>query len=187
MPTCTGCKVEKPADQFAKDARRKSGLYRRCKSCNKAYRDANAARVSAYMKNWSLNNKARKRLSDRAYYKAHKHEWPEMTRRWKRANQGKVNANEARRRAAKVNATPPWVDPKDIMFVYEIAKMFDVTVDHIYPLRGKNSCGLHVPWNLQLMPGVENSAKGNMAPEEYERRKFAPEQGQDYLQQTAVL
>jgi len=81
-----------------------------------------------------------------------------------------VNAAVARRKAMKLQRTPQWLTEDDHWLIeqaYDIAatrtKLFGFAwhVDHIIPLLGKNVSGLHVPKNLQVIPGVENLRKGN--------------------------
>lgn len=79
-------------------------------------------------------------------------------------------AREAFRRAQKLSATPKWLDDahlNDIKVLYMKSSVLKLLtgiiyhVDHIIPLIHKDVCGLHVPWNLQLLPWYENLSKGN--------------------------
>jgi len=74
------------------------------------------------------------------------------------------------RASRKREAKPSWVDQEEIDVVYrEAASVARDTgvphdVDHVVPLRGRNVSGLHVPWNLRVIPASENRAKGNKWP-----------------------
>lgn len=64
------------------------------------------------------------------------------------------------RRAKLLRAIPPWADLDKIKEIYKNCPE-GYHVDHIYPLQGSNSCGLHVENNLQYLPAIENLKKGN--------------------------
>lgn len=72
-----------------------------------------------------------------------------------------------RRQAAKMQRTPGWLDADDFRPFYELARQrteetgIPHHVDHIVPLQGKLVSGLHVPWNLQVLPAKANQSKGN--------------------------
>ena len=76
----------------------------------------------------------------------------------------------AKRRAAKLQATPPWLTAGHIAAMQakfeEAARLTADTgiehhVDHIVPLQGRGVRGLHVPWNLQVIPASVNLKKHN--------------------------
>lgn len=91
------------------------------------------------------------------------------TRRYLEKNQGKRNLWTSNYRQAKEDRMPNWLTNADLLemeSIYEYCSSLrkcglDYHVDHIVPLRGTIVSGLHVPWNLQVIPGVENMSKGN--------------------------
>ena len=84
-------------------------------------------------------------------------------------NKGKRNLWTANYRQAKEDRMPEWLTDVDLLemeSIYEYCSALrkcglDYHVDHIVPLRGTIVSGLHVPWNLQVIPGTENMSKGN--------------------------
>lgn len=108
----------------------------------------NPTKVREISRKWAAANREKIRVTERLYIEN---------------NRGKIRAKIARRRAALLNATPSWVDHEILAFIYSECPT-GWHVDHIYPLRGRNSCGLHVPHNLQYLSASANSAKSNKVP-----------------------
>lgn len=100
--------------------------------------------------------KARRKAQKREYYLRNRERELARTAAW-------VAANPARSSEIKRawRARNPDADRKEILAIYREAKRLGLSVDHIMPLKGANFSGLHVPWNLQLMPLSENVRKGN--------------------------
>lgn len=79
-------------------------------------------------------------------------------------------ANNKRRLADKAQRTPAWANHQEIKKIYAQASLKTATtgveyhVDHIVPLRGKFVSGLHVEYNLQVIPKAENMRKYNKWP-----------------------
>lgn len=147
-----------------------------------AYAAANREKERQRAAAWLTANRERKLAADAAYRKSHQNELREYKARWsvensahvvakvakwRAANPGMHDANNARRRALKLRATPAWADLDAIRAIYAEAKRLQqktgckMHVDHIVPLVSKIVCGLHVPWNLQVLPDKDNHRKSN--------------------------
>lgn len=178
MKICTKCKTEKPIEDFPIDKATKSGRRSSCKKClyisvrqcaakdpakykerarryHKKWYEKNADAMKAQAKKWHDSHPESHRKSCRAYQKRYPH---------------KSAARTAQYQAAKKSASPPWLTDlhlSQIEIFYDAAEKLTkelgipFQVDHIIPLRGRQVSGLHVPWNLQVLPGSENVRKGN--------------------------
>lgn len=133
------------------------------KNTEKAY---NATKI------WKIKNKDKDRATTKTWRLANADKVRATRRAWQHTNSAKMNAKNAKRRAKKLAATPKWLTVEnwnEIMEFYILAQELAwlnqdgmaFHVDHIIPLQGVEVCGLHVPWNLQLLPARDNKVKGN--------------------------
>lgn len=127
-----------------------------CVQCRKeymlAYYEENKEEIEKYKEEWRL---------------AHPEKVKTYVKTTKSNCKGRVNHDTRMRQLKLRNATPPWADTKEIRKLYEKAVELSRTtgvphdVDHIEPICGKDVSGLHVHFNLQVIPSRLNQIKGN--------------------------
>lgn len=174
--TCTKCLIEKPLSEFHKGRGYKDGHKNSCKSCDKEKSQlrylANKDKVSKRNKVWVDENKDRKREINLRSSRKNSAQRYSYLKVWREINKDKVRCHNSNYRASKQNATPLWLSEQQwtqISDVYILARECETLtgdryhVDHIVPLNGEHVCGLHVPWNLQVLPADINIRKSNKA------------------------
>jgi hypothetical protein len=108
---------------------------------------------------------------------ADKQRWDKLTyyckscsKEYAKNNIGNIRLTKKKYKNSILYNTPKWLTEAmlfEITCMYrEAQRLSRVTgeqydVDHIVPLRGKTVCGLHVPWNLQILKHTENMKKSN--------------------------
>lgn len=151
-------------------------------SVDKAYRAANKERCAAKAADWVARNPEKRkaiytryrvekldkaRANEAAYRDRNREICNERIREWKSRNPHKLTHYFHKRRAAELQATPPWADFDAIEAVYADAQCIQAAtgiaqhVDHIVPLISKLVCGLHCEANLRPIPASENTKKNN--------------------------
>lgn len=179
---CNACKQDKDPESFYNSKATKDGKTYTCKECTKAYsaryKKENKNAVEEYSKKYRKKyyeaNKEEKLLWQKEYRERNLNQRRDYDRKQSKkyyeANKERFLEKGARRRAQKLEATPLWVDEehkKRLRSIYKTCRNVSERsgkqhhVDHIIPLKGENICGLHVWWNLRIIPAQENLSKGN--------------------------
>lgn len=124
---------------------------KRCGSdkCAQLYKNEWARNNPKSKKEWVDRNPEKRKTSSRNYQKKNWIYYTEYSRLY-----------SARRRQAKLKCLNE-LDELIIEEIYDLARKRNMEVDHIVPLKGKTVCGLHVPWNMQLLTKSENCRKSN--------------------------
>ena len=156
------------------------------------FREKNREHLREKQRQWYVENLEKARANLREYGREHRAELVAKARERRESdpefaayldayreeyyknNRHKFIANNALREDRIRQATPPWLTKEqrlEMEMIYrdaaEITLLTGIRheVDHIMPIKGRKSCGLHVPWNLQVLTWKENSRKRNREPE----------------------
>lgn len=172
LKECSICKVALPLARFNRSKCTADGLAFKCRDCSKRINADWRKKNPNGFKRWYEDNREARADYWQQWYEVNREHRSRTYSEWARANPHIVNSLIAKRNAAKMQATPVWADMDAIRAKYEEAARLTLEtgirheVDHIYPLQGKNVCGLHVPNNLQILTRSQNAKKRNKMPEE---------------------
>lgn len=171
MKHCPSCSSDKPSVMFYKNRSRHDGLDYHCKHCS----------MSA-VRSYQEKNKDKKLAYAKSYRKTHKYQQINKISRMKHIE---TVRRLVRERVLSIKAaTPKWLTASHFFQMREMVKIRNevqwlsearLSIDHIIPLKGPIVCGLHVPWNLQIIPLADNLAKGTkLVPQHNHSETIAP-------------
>jgi len=135
----------------------------------------NPDKVKAQCAKERAANPEKHRAKARKCYAKYKEKNNRRCSEWRRNNKDLVQAYVSERRAIRKTRTPKEKAAEYRWFfkeTYALAQLrsrltgVEWQVDHIVPLKGDGVSGLHVPWNMRVIPAVENIAKRNNLPPE---------------------
>jgi hypothetical protein len=183
---CCTCKANLDLSLFGKNKSTKDLKDAMCKQCRKDRNIINKKNNALIRKRHYESNKEKILLKLKLDKNPNKVERiSEYNKKYRVQNLEKIEQNRkerekafpykklalnSKRRATKIQATPAWLSKShldEIKEIYKMAKIKEKTynqkyhVDHIVPLLGESVCGLHVPWNLQVLEARANIIKGN--------------------------
>jgi len=132
----------------------------------KAYFKNNRDKYKEYAAKKYIKHKDRINSKNNEYKEQNRELVNKYQSNYYRQNRGYFNSKIAERRAYKLKATLVGFEAQ----LYDIYKKCTdlntnnnllMVVDHIIPLKHKDVCGLHVPWNLQIIDKSMNLKKKN--------------------------
>jgi 5-methylcytosine-specific restriction endonuclease McrA len=157
--------------RYGDDADFRSKERERSKEHMRAYRIASPEKVKESSVRYSENHKDEIAVRNKEWRERTGYDTGPARAAYRKANRAKIAMRQRGRRQAQ----PPWLTKEQLAQMNEVYRLAEEltkatgiahVVDHIWPIKGRKSCGLHVPWNLRVITQRENGRKGNREPTE---------------------